>query len=252
MILRLLHRRLFPHGLSHPWGQPSFSGDHLQTWGKNMSWMHEPAFREAYELGFNSGHSFAKNDPSLSLEWRVHVILWAAQQALHCDGDFVECGVNTGIFSLAICKHLDFAKQPRKFFLFDTYQGIPEPQMSANERDHLTAHNAACYEDCHDLALRNFAPWPNAVLIRGMVPDTLASVSISKVAYLSLDMNIAKPERAALEYFWPKLSRGAPVVLDDYGWANFAEQKATMDEFAAQQGVPICCLPTGQGILIKP
>jgi predicted O-methyltransferase YrrM len=72
------------------------------------------------------------------------------------------------------------------------------------------------------------------------------------VAYLSLDMNIAAPERAALEHFWPKLVRGGVIVLDDYGWAAYSEQKASMDEFAAAHGIQVCCLPTGQGLIVKP
>jgi hypothetical protein len=84
------------------------------------------------------------------------------------------------------------------------------------------------------------------------VPDTLATVNIQQVAYLSIDMNIAKPEREALEYFWPKLVPGGVVVLDDYGWINYAEQKATIDEFARIKGLNICTLPTGQGIIVKP
>jgi hypothetical protein len=31
-------------------------------------------------------------------------------------------------------------------------------------------------------------------------------------------MNIAKPERAAIEHFWDRLVVGAPVIFDDYGW----------------------------------
>lgn len=233
------------------WGKPSFEGDALQTYDKNISWMHEPRFRQAYEAGFGSGHKF-NYDQSLRLEWRVHVALWAAGQALHHEGDFVECGVNTGILSLAICRYHDFDKQARSFYLFDTYNGIPESQMSSTERGHRIKENSAFYEECYELAVRNFAPWPNARLVRGLVPESLHTVSIEKIAYLSLDMNIAAPERAALDHFWPKLVSGGVIVLDDYGWAAHVEQKATIDEFAAARGIQVCCLPTGQGLIIKP
>jgi O-methyltransferase len=235
----------------HCWGKPSFDGDFLRAYSKNTSWMQEPRFRQAYETGFASGHKF-DYDRSLRLEWRVHVALWAAGQALHHEGDFVECGVNTGILSLAICRYYDFASQARSFYLFDTYNGIPESQMSASERGQRIRENTAFYEECYELALKNFSPWPNAKPVRGMVPDTLHTVNIEKVAYLSLDMNIAAPERAALEHFWPKLVRGGVIVLDDYGWAAYAEQKASMDEFAAAHGIQVCCLPTGQGLIVKP
>jgi hypothetical protein len=54
-----------------------------------------------------------------------------------------------------------------------------------------------------------FAPFPRAILVRGRIPETLQSVTIDRVAYLSSDMNIALSERAAIEFFWPKLSPGA-------------------------------------------
>jgi len=234
------------------WGSPSFEGDAMRTYYKDMSWMTDPRFQEAYQTGFNSGHKFSKVISELRLEWRLHIILWAAQQALHHEGDFVECGVNTGIFSLAICQYLNFSALPRKFYLFDTYEGIPESQMSSTEREKRNKENAAFYEDCWAIAQRNFAPWPNAQLVKGLVPDSLATVPVEKVAYLSIDMNIAKPERDALEYFWPRLSSGGVVILDDYGWENYREQKSTLDEFAKAQNVTICCLPTGQGLLVKP
>jgi len=58
-------------------------------------------------------------------------------------------------------------------------------------------------------------------------------------------MNIAYPERAAIEFFWDKLSPGAPVVLDDYAWEDYSEQKAALDDFAHTRGVEILTLPTG-------
>lgn len=65
-------------------------------------------------------------------------------------------------------------------------------------------------------------------------------------------MNIAEPERAAIEHFWPKLVSGAPVLLDDYGMVNHEPQKEAMDEFASKKGVKIFTVPTGQGLLMKP
>jgi O-methyltransferase len=233
------------------WGVPSFEGDGLRTYGKDVSWMNERRFRAAYEVGFHSGHRFAEGNPTLRLEWRVHTALWAAEQAMKVGGDFVECGVNTGILSLAICRYLGFAELPRRFFLFDTFAGIPEQQMSAAERLHAQQMNAAHYVDCYELAQRNFAPWPNAQLVRGTVPDSLNLVEISQVAYLSIDMNIAAPERAALEHFWPRLSVGGSVVLDDMGWAGYDEQRHTAETFAASVGTPILRLPTGQGVMVK-
>lgn len=65
-------------------------------------------------------------------------------------------------------------------------------------------------------------------------------------------MNAVLPEVAAIEHFWPLMSSGAVVILDDYGWPRHREQKAGIDAFAARIGVDILQLPTGQGVAVKP
>ena len=92
------------------------------------------------------------------------------------------------------------------------------------------------YEECFDLARRNFQPFPRAQLVRGKVPDTLSQAAIEKVSYLSLDMNIAAPEIAAIEFFWDKLAEGAFVLLDDYGWTHHVEQKCRDGRLRRAQG----------------
>lgn len=230
-----------------------YIGDGITVRGRNLSWLAEPGFARSYARGINSGHQWGRGkDSALHVEWRAHIALWAASHALRLEGDFVECGVNTGILSLAICDHLGFEKRARMMYLFDTFAGTPESMMSEKEKAKRRQENEMYYPECYELARANFAPYPNVRLVRGEVPASLKEVSIEKVAYLSIDMNVAHAERAAIEYFWPKLSPGALVVLDDYGWRGFEEQQQAMDDFARQQGVTIACLPTGQGLLIKP
>jgi O-methyltransferase len=232
------------------WGAPSYDADCLSVWGKNVAFLHDPRFLDAYRAGINSGHIFTPPGEDLHIEWRVAVACWAAKHGSHLEGDFVECGTNTGIMSLAICRYLDFNSTGKRFFLFDTFSGIPTDQISPLEKDR--AKENVYYYDCWTTALRNFKPYPNVTLVRGKIPEILPTADIAKVCYLSIDMNIAYPERASLEFFWDKLSPGAIVLFDDYDWIPYREQKLTHDEFAANHGVEILPLPTGQGMLIKP
>jgi hypothetical protein len=236
-------------------GEPCYEHDHMRLHHRNMTWLNDEAFARAYHAGMDSGHKIARAPGSrddIHIEWRVHVLCWAARHALHLPGDFVECGVNTGIFSLAVCNYVNFNRTGKAFYLFDTFCGIPEEQMLPSERPYRVSENRSMYEECYETARRNFAPFPRARLVRGRVPDTLTQVAIDKVCYLSLDMNIAAPEVAAIEFFWDKLVPGAPVVLDDYGWSHYYEQQVALDAFAARKGVAIATLPTGQGLLLKP
>jgi hypothetical protein len=232
-----------------------YNFDSLLVFNKNVAFLRDDAFMKAYDRGAHSGHKLGgKGDGSedIHIEWRAHVACWAALRARHLQGSFVECGVNTGILSLTVCHYLDFNATGKDFFLFDTFCGIPEEQMAEEERAARLQENVDFYEECYERVARNFAPFPRAHLVRGMVPDTLTSVAIDKVCYLSIDMNIAAPEIAAMEFFWEKLVSGAAVILDDYGWAKYALQQQEHDRFARAKGVPILLLPTGQGLLIKP
>jgi O-methyltransferase len=235
---------------------PSYCADWLAVWHKNVDFLSDPRFVAAYRRGMASGHHIGRepgSDDDIHIEWRVHVLLWAATHAAKLEGDFVECGVNTGIFSLAVCEYIDLNRTGKSFYLFDTFRGIPVGQMSEEEKTlGRVAENQSMYSECFDLAHRNFAPYPKARLVRGKLPDTLRSVDVRRVCYLSIDMNIVEPEIAAIEFFWDKLSPGAPVILDDYGWSNYHLQKQAMDRFAGQRGVAVLNLPTGQGLLLKP
>ena len=230
----------------------TYNADGLITGSRNVSFLRDGRFMDAYRHGMFSGHLIGgKPSTDLHIEWRVAVCCWAAQHGTRLVGDFVECGVNTGILSLAVCKYTGFNDLNKSFYLFDTFAGIPEMQMSEDERTDRLGSNMK-YPDCYELAQHNFRQFPRARLVRGVVPESLSMAQIDRVAYLSIDMNIAYPERKAIEYFWPKLSTGAIVVLDDYGWHRYEAQKETMDEFARSVGVEVLTLPTGQGLMVKP
>lgn len=250
------------HGtIPPPPAEPAYVGEDyyddgtMKLLGRNVDCLTDQRFVEAKHAASNAGLPFTwpETDNVIDMPWRVHIACWAARHAVHLPGDLVECGVHTGSLSLAICKYIDFNSTGKGFYLFDTFAGIPHEQMAEEERPFRIEENQMYYaHDSFETAQKNFEPYPKVRLIRGRVPDTLATVEIVAVSYLSLDMNIAAPEVAALEFFWPKLSVGAIVLLDDYGWTHYRPQKVALDKFAAKQDVEIATLPTGQGLLIKP
>jgi O-methyltransferase len=192
---------------------------------------------------------WAGNVPDI--RWRAHIALWAARNCQHLQGDFVECGVHTGLLSLTICHGLDFARQPRKFWLFDTFNGIPLDQLEGKELARCEASNQDFYRDVLALARANFAPFPNAVLVPGVLPQSLDQASLDRIAYLSMDLNVAHYERQVIERLWDRLVSGAIVLIDDYDWKGYEKQRDSWNDFTASKGHFIATLPTGQGLLIK-
>jgi O-methyltransferase len=236
-------------------GPPAYDADRLTVWNKSVTFMSDPRFIRAYRRGMDSGHMIGRpkgSSEDIHIEWRIAICCWAGWHAKQLEGDFVECGTNTGIMSLAVCDYTDFNSLDKSFFLFDTFRGVPDEQIDNYERAIENETRSSHYEECYERTRSNFAPFPRAQLVRGKVPDTLNSVVIDRVAYLCIDMNIAYPEKAALEHFWPKLTRGAVVILDDYGWVQCRRQKEVLDASAQQLGARIFLLPTGQGMMLKP
>jgi hypothetical protein len=220
---------------------PTFREDGLST-SHNCDFTGDPQFLRANEAA-------QKHERGVSIRWRMHVTQWAGFHAMHLGGDFVECGVNRGFLSASVMSYLDFKSlRSRKFFLFDTYSGLVESLVTEED---VAAHRHE-YTDCYDFVVEAFKPYPNVIIVRGVVPDSLRTVEIDRVAYLSIDMNCVQPEIAAMEYFWPKLVAGGIVIIDDYGFAGHEAQKRAADKFAEAVGAKILSLPTGQGLLLKP
>lgn len=215
----------------------NFAGDMLVTFDRNMGFFQDAAFMDAFKAE-------ASNQQEISLIWRLHVLCWCAKTALRRDGDFVECGVYRGFSSAVAARYLDFAKTGRRWYLYDTFQGIPEAQLNIGHTNPEAYRTPNLYEDC----VNRFAPYSNIEVICGRVPEVLATGSTGKIAFLHLDMNSADAEDAALRFYYSRLSPGAMVLFDDYGWRAYREQKLVADEFMQEVGGQIVELPTGQGL----
>jgi O-methyltransferase len=234
-----LHPRLQLRGQTSDF---SFVEDGLAT-VHDSSFANDSRFKQSYAAGKATG-SWRDCD----LRWRIHVLLWAASHAAKLPGAFVECGVHRGGFARAIIDYTNFAALRRDYYLFDTFAGFDPSLLSETERTQVA--NAYQYVDCFSDVQATFAKESFVKLVRGAIPGSL--VETGPVAFLSIDMNCAAPEIAAARFFWPYLVSGAPIVLDDYGFALHIEQKNAFDALASEWQVPLLSLPTGQGIIIKP
>lgn len=229
----------------------TYSNDLLYTF-HNSDFLKDPLFIESYELGKNTdGGTLLKN---YDIQWRIHVLCWAASHAMHLEGDFVDCGVHTGIFARAVINYTNFKESKKKYFLLDTFNGLDERFSTGEElkRNKLMGYDKENSDLLFKQVANTFKDF-NVKIIKGSVPETLVNVDSNKICYLSIDMNCIVPEIAALEFFWDKMVSGGVIILDDYGYANSTnDQKEAHDLFALSKNVKILTLPTCQGLLIKP
>lgn len=218
----------------------------------NNEFMKNEKFASAYSRGVQAAGK------DYGWHWRVHMGLWAASTAKNLAGDFVECGVNAGFLSSSIMHYLNWNHLDKTFYLLDTFNGLDERYVSEAEIGEgvLEKNSALVKEGFYvtdiDSVVKNFSEWSRVKIIQGSIPETLPAVSAQRIAFLHVDLNCAPPEVAAVEYFWDKLVPGAIVLLDDYAYWGYRQQKIAMDGLAEKLCVSIASLPTGQGLMIRP
>jgi O-methyltransferase len=232
-----------------------FWGDRLLSLDKSMGFFDDPRFAAAYREIAGS-HRYDQYASPHTVAWRLHILVWAARNGLALDGDFVECGVFKGDFAWVVAQATDFVRQPKTFYLYDTFDGFAPAYSTAD--DFADAPGFLDFADrvyrdpaIYPEVVRRFSDCANIRVVRGVVPDILGDVAPERIAFLHIDLNSPAAEIAALEILFDRVVPGGVIVFDDYGWHLFRKQKEAEDAFMAARGYHILELPTGQGMVIK-
>jgi hypothetical protein len=167
-------------------------------------------------------------------------------------GAFVECGVAKGGSSMAMAYTLlDLGVGDRDLYLYDTFEGMPEPDAvdrgrygeaaAASWRKHRNdaggwiAHGV---EEVRGNLLRTSYPEARLHFVKGKVEDTLPDQApAGAIALLRLDTDWHASTKAELDHLYPKLVRGGIVMIDDY--FRWAGARKAVDEYVADHKIPI-------------
>ena len=106
----------------------SYIGDGLAT-AHNTDFLKDKKFANAY-IKSKAITQALKNHPGEDILYRSYVACFCAKYALKISGDLVECGVGKGILSRTIVDYLKFENVKKKFYLIDTFSGIPIKQAA--------------------------------------------------------------------------------------------------------------------------
>jgi O-methyltransferase len=231
-----------------------FYADGLGVNHRILDFFKDPQFKSAWDNSSTVDKAgLQKVGVVTDMRWRAHVCCWAAEHAKNLEGDFVEFGVHAGLLSMTVCKYLDFADIDKKFYLFDTFEGIPITDgLSEAEKKIAERNNEAIYFDVLEVTEKNFADYANVKLVKGELPTSLTNVQLDKIAYVSIDLNTAYYEKKTIEAVWDRIVPHGIIVMDDYLWQGHESQYHMWNEFAESRNTKVLCLPTGQGMIIKP
>lgn len=220
-----------------------FVADGMATWGKSTPFLDDERF-----VALADKH--AELLPIPNWHWNLQTVLWAIDQVRSLDGDFVELGVFKGHTTLFAAEYIGFTEWPRRWLLFDTFEGIPADQLdpdweAANKDAYVGTYS---FEEVRD----RFAGYPNIEVIQGRVPDVLEGRVPDRIAFLHLDLNNTTAEIGALEALYDRIIPGGVIILDDYAWAVCRAQYDAEKAWFGARGLSVLHLPTGQGVFVKP
>lgn len=184
---------------------------------------------------------------TMTLPERAYTLIKAVEYIVlsGIPGDFVECGVWRGGSMMTIALTLKrMGATDRKLHLFDTYEGMPEPQdrditlfgspgrepWEQNKTDSNINH--FCYASLEDVQTNMAStgyPLENIHYIQGRVQNTLPHHAPESIALLRLDTDWYDSCRHELQHLYPRLVSKGVLIADDYGY--WQGQKDATDEY---------------------
>ena len=175
------------------------------------------------------------------------------RRTMDVPGDLVECGVFKGVGLMYWLKLLRiFAPGSRKRVIgFDTFGPFDRESLLPYERKTAGDYEAEAGlagtsrdEVWQSIAQAGYGH--NAELVAGDLSTTAGEYVRNnpgfRVSFLHLDADSYLATKAALEAFWPIMTRGGIVVLDEYADRGWGESDAT-DEFFADKQARIEAVP---------
>ena len=164
-------------------------------------------------------------------------------------GDVIEIGCwaggNIGLARMAIDAQIEDATE-RKVYGFDTFTGHQKP--SEDEVDIWGKNQAERFEEFRgepwgmvgieevkNNLMRIVGRLDGIKLVKGRIEDTAELNAPSNISILRIDVDWYEPTLTSLEKFYPLLSPGGILIIDDYG--HHSGSKKAVDKFF--EGIPM-------------
>lgn len=148
------------------------------------------------------------------------------------NGDVVELGCYLGTASLFISRHLRQSAVNRAFHVYDSFEGLPEKlaqdRSPAGEqfiKGELLATKSQFIKNYKQAGLE--LPFIHKGWFEDLQPTDLPS----RIALAFLDGDYYSSIRSSLKLVWPKMAKGAVVIVDDYASESLPGAKKAVDEW---------------------
>jgi O-methyltransferase len=211
-------------------------------------------FREGVRL------SGSTHDPEV-VHQRMYNTVQFLKHTMDVEGDVAECGAFRGLSSFLFCNYIRLVIPEFKgegYHIFDSFQGLSEPKAedvisSSKYGQPGTYHEGrGAFSGTLEVVKQTLKDYPAIEYHAGWIPESLVGIPDRQYSFVHLDLDLYEPIKGAIEYFYPRMSRGGVIVIDEYAVPRWPGAKRAVDEFCTKHDLiaPIS-LTTGNGALIK-
>lgn len=202
-----------------------------------------PNFPEFYRDFVHDAKSHNSGDLS-----RLYLLLLNIARVLKdaVPGDFAEIGVYRGNTARILAHAARVGG--RRLFLFDTFSGFDLADQTETDRP------SDAFVDTSLKRVKHFVGTENVEYVIGRFPDSLSTVKLpDRFAIVHLDCDLFQPTAAGLDYFYPRLSPGALLILHDYSSGHWAGCARAIDAFLKDKPERPILIPdkSGTAVLVK-
>jgi len=152
------------------------------------------------------------------------------------EGDYAELGVYKG----ETAKVIRLCAPQRKLHLFDTFDGFPSGDLE-DETGKASGYTSRHFADTSEEKVQGLLGFSkNIVFHKGYFPETTTGLEETRFAFVSMDADLARPTKAGLEFFYPRLEKGGCILIHDYN-SDWPELVNAVDDFAGS--IPETLIP---------
>ena len=171
-------------------------------------------------------------------------------------GGTAEIGCFRGLSSYLLCQSI---QQQRPGYtgkghqIFDSFEGLSVPVA----KDGIDASEAEGRFSTTSVehVRSTLHQFPDVEIRKGWVPDVFDGLPLSCYRFVHIDVDLYAPTIDCLNFFFPRLSSGGVIVVDDFGpWpggGRYPGCSRAVQEFCTTNNLTFAALATGNAVIRK-